>query len=119
MNFQEHNGEECRHQKRVQRLLFERFIGPCYKLFHQARCVEGAGGLKDNADLIAVLVESADMVGVGLLVIAMTCVFFRMVQQITVQLLDVIFGQCDEPRAVEDRLDGLGVACHLLLVAGF
>ena len=88
------------------------------RLAHQPGGVERAGGLKDDADLVAARIEGRDAVGRGLVVAPVPLVLVAVAQEVAVQLLDVVLGDRDVGRGREDRLHDLCVAGNLLLVAG-
>jgi hypothetical protein len=93
-------------------------VHPGHQFRHQAGRVEGRRRLEHDADLRADFVEGGDAVRVGLVVAAMPGVLLAVAQQDLVQLLDVVLGERDVLPGREHQIHQLGVAGHLLLVAG-
>ena len=63
------------------------------------------------------LVERGNVVRLGLVIAAMMRVFFAVLEQIAMQLLDVVFGERDLSPRLEEQLHRFGVTGDFLLVS--
>ena len=68
-------------------------------------------------NLFSGLVERDKIVGLGLVIAAMMRVFFAVLEQIAMQLLDVVFRKRDLSPGLEEQLHRFGVTGDLLLVS--
>ena len=118
MNLQKHHDADGDDQQRMQLAGCTLLIHPVHPLRHQAGRVKRGGRLKHDADPGATLIEGDDTVRVGLVVAAMPCVFLAVAQQHLMQLLNVVLGKRDVLPEREQLIHHLGIARHLLLVAG-
>jgi hypothetical protein len=101
----------------VELAVFARLVEPIDQLCHQLRCVEGRGGLEDDADLSSLLIDGGDTVRQFFVFAAMPSVLPAVTKKIPVELLDVILAEWQILPRAEDGLHDFGVTCDLLLVA--
>ena len=118
MDRQKHDHENADGEKRMNLALAARGIEPCDEFGHQTWRIEWRRSLKNDTDLFSVFVERGDAVRRCLVTAAMPGVFLAVDEQVTVNLLDVVFGDGNVLPRVENRLHRLGIARDLLFVAG-
>src|SRR5580692_4177553 len=91
-------------------------LQPCDELGHAPRCIERRGGLKHDADHLAVGIKRAHIVAERLVFAAMALVLGTMAQKVPVQLLNMILRDGYLGPGMKDRFHHLGVARNFLLV---
>ena len=116
MDRQESNNERRVDEQGMMILPFEFPFSPRDEFVHHPRGVERRRCLKDDADTSAVLIEGFDVVGMFLVLAAMTLIAWRKLQQYSVELFDVILAQGNVRPGIEDHLGGFRVAGDFLLV---
>ena len=91
---------------------------PCHQLRHLKRGIKRACGFKNNPQRFATWPKRFHLIGQFFVIASVCFVFFAVLKQNAVQLLDVIFRQRQVVIVCENRLHESGVPRHLLLVAG-
>src|SRR5258708_19697674 len=84
---------------------------------HQARRIEGTRGQKYDANAFSLRIERHDVVVELLVFTAVPFVLRRITQKITVNLLDMVFGERQHRPRCEDRFHYSGIACYFLLIS--
>src|SRR5450432_4074696 len=96
--------------------LLYRLIEPPDEFLHPSGRFKRCRSLKYHAQAFALRPEGLDMVWHFLIVPAMLQILGAVFQEYAVQLLDVIFSQCDRVMAIEDHVHCVGIAGYFLLV---
>src|SRR5271166_5574818 len=118
MDRKEHYREDGDDEERMKPFLLQRLREPGDELRHALRRVDWSRGLKDDADLLAVLIERNDAVRGGLVAAAVPHILLAVGEEVAMQLFDMVLGDSDVFQRPEHKLHRLRISGDLLLVAG-
>ena len=114
---QEYDNEDPNQYQGVVAFLLHRPIEPIGEVLHPSRRFKRRGSLKDHTQALAIGSKGLDVVRHLFVMAAMILVLGTVLEQHTVQLLDVIFGRGDGLVTLENHVHCVGITCHFLLVA--
>ena len=93
-------------------------VQPFNQLRHAPRGIERRRRLKENRDLLPVVIEGCDIIGELFVFAAVAVVLLAKLEQVAVKLLDVVFGDGNLLPCMESCLHDGGLAGDFLLVTG-
>lgn len=115
---EQYHDEHSDNQEWMQAVFAGGFVYPPHQFFHFARRIKGCGGFKHNADFLAMLIKGDNMIGQIFVISPMALVLAAMPQQGLVKLADMVFGDVDIIKSLEDHVHCFGITGHFLLIAG-
>jgi hypothetical protein len=116
MNCQKYDDKNPNQYQRMLRFFLDGLIEPLDQFRYPAWCFKGCRRLEDYAYNLAVWFFGLDMVRYFLVVAAVLLIFGAVLEQHSVELLDVVFRGRNGREALKNHVHRIGIARHFLLV---